>query len=511
MCALLLWRFFTGYYHVFPVTYGKYDYPFITTEFEGTIATLGVSIGSRFPLFLQQKTLNSIDKEYRGIEISRDLEGRESEVAAYLIPKLKIGALTLKNVIAYQSDDKGYDTLGKFLGGEFNLLLDFPRDRIIACDSLSRLQDEKIVGMDWVRLPFEMHRAGIVFRADTDFGPRKLVLNTACTINFLNPSSIPSKETSSFVTSSLLLGGCSFGSVIFDILSLPEDLAEIDGFIGMDFLKENTVYLDYAHQMAYISPRSKYFEQIPVTFTKRNDPIIDVSLENEVYPMKLDLGRSFAFSFDSKILNKINKNKYGVSRWHDFRGNQYESPIYTVPEIRMGNLTFPNVLINQDSEEFHLNTTVVGDPLQVPGVIGLSILQTYNLLLDFPHSVIYASKDLGLLQEANLFSNHFLPVPFTFHPDGIILNVETDNGVHRLMLDTGTTISVIRAPHPSYTTKFNIMGHDFGARFVLSLDVTTQFDIDGFLGMDFLCEYPIFIDYTNKMVFIELERGHTLN
>lgn len=511
LCGLLLWKLFLGYYYIFPVTYGKFNYPFITTEFQGNTSRLGVSIGCRFPLFLRQKILEGIDKQLLGTEISQDLEGGQREVPSYLIPELKIGNLLLKNAIAYQSDDKDYDTLGKFLGGEFNLLLDFPHDRIIACDSLSRLRSKKIIGVDWVQVPFEMHRAGIVFHADTDFGPRKLILNTGCTMNFLNLSSISFDSALPFVSSSLSLGGCSFGNVTFDTIALPEDLAEIDGFIGMDFLKEHALYLDYTHKVAYIAPSQRYFERIPITFTERSDPVIDVLLEHEVYPMKLDLGNFFSFSLGREILTKISKTKYGTSRWHDFRGKQYESPIYTIPEIRIGNLTFFNVFINQDSEEFHANTTLIGAPLQLPGVIGLSILRKYNLLLDFPHSAIYACKDLSSLQDIRLFSHHLLAIPFTAHPDGIIFSVETDTGTHRLMLDTGATTLAIRAPHPSSTKKFSIMGHDFGAHFVMPIDLNTQFDFDGLLGMDFLHKYSIFIDYFNKIVFIDLQNGSIQN
>lgn len=109
-----------------------------------------------------------------------------------------------------------------------------------------------------------------------------------------------------------------------------------------------------------------------------------------------------------------------------------------------------------------------------------------------------------LLQKAGLLSQNLLRIPFEPNPNGIFLSVETDQGTYRLVLDTGATGTIIRAPHPASSTKFCIMGHDFGERDILTLDVAPRLDFDGLLGMDFLCDYPLFIDYSNKVIFIDL-------
>jgi hypothetical protein len=87
-----------------------------------------------------------------------------------------------------------------------------------------------------------------------------------------------------------------------------------------------------------------------------------------------------------------------------------------------------------------------------------------------------------------------------------LLSIETDTGTYRLMLDTGSTSTAIRAPHSAITEKFCIMGHDFGERPIKALDVNPRLEFDGFLGMDFFREYPLFIDYSNKVIFIDLQK-----
>jgi hypothetical protein len=504
--GMMLWCLFSGgYYSSLAITYGKNDYPLITTDLQGNPCILAVGIGARFPLSLRQETLDGIvDKKAQGTTTVHNIKGEKQEVPSYLIPKLKIGDLILKNVVAHQSEADDYGTLGKFLGREFNLLLDFPHSRIIVCDTFSKLQTKEVVGSHWIRVPFEMHCGGAVFHVDTDFGTRKLAINTTCTLTHLHSSFIPPGKSS--VSSSFVLGGQQFGSVTFQSINLPEGLNEIDGFIGMDFFKKHAMYLDYTHKVAHIEPPEGYFERIPVTFTGRGDPIIDVSIEGNAYPLALDLGSSFPCSLRHEILQNIHKTKYGTAWWSDFKGQRYESPAYTIPELKINDLVFADMLIRQSREDFYTNVTLKGSPFQPFGIIGLPILEKYNLFLDFPHSTIYASRDRLSLQEAGLLSENLLAIPFIHCSDGLLLSIETDTGTHRLALDTGSTHTLMRAPHPTFTKKFCIMGHDFGGCSIITIDENSQFDFDGFLGMDFLREYSLFIDYSNKLIFIDLQK-----
>lgn len=506
--GMFLWRSSSkSYYSSFAVTYDKYAYPFIIAELQGRECELAVDIGTRFPLFLSKETLDGIDKQPKGTAQWHSFNGQKHEAPSYLIPKIQIGDLILKNVVAYQSVEKDHDVLGKFLGEEFNLLLDFPHDRIIACDTFSKLEAKKLVSKRWICVPFEMNCGGIIFQVDTDFGTHKLAINTACTFTHLHSSLISSDHSSA--SSSFCLGGQKLGDVTFRSIDFPEGLSGIDGFIGMDFLKTHAIYLDYIHKTAYIEPPEIYFERIPVTFVSRGSPTVNVSIEGNIYLLEIDLGSPFSFSLNREILQNIHKTSYGTAEWSDFRGQRYESPAYTIPEIKIGNLTFANAVTKQNREDFHINVTLGSPPAQPIGSIGSPILKKYNLFLDFPHSAIYASSDSLLLQQAGLLYKNLLVIPFILHSDGILLGVETDTGTYRLMLDTGATHTAIRVPHPASTKQFCIMGHDFGARAIFGIGLNPRLDFDGCLGMDFLREYSLFIDYSKQLVFIDLQKDHT--
>lgn len=56
--GVFFWYFFSaGYYSSVAVTFGKYGYPFVTTQLENQSCALVVDIGSRFPLALRRATL----------------------------------------------------------------------------------------------------------------------------------------------------------------------------------------------------------------------------------------------------------------------------------------------------------------------------------------------------------------------------------------------------------------------------------------------------------------------
>ncbi len=504
--GFFLWRDFSiGYFSSCPIKYDKYDHPVITVKLQGIICDLEVRVGSRFPLFLSKKTLDQIDKKPQGTVQWHDINGQESESLSYLIPKMKIGDLTLKNILANQALEEENSVLGKCLGGEFNLFLDFPHSRIIACDTFSRLQSRKLADSHWVRVPFELKRGGIVLQVNTDLGLCKLAINTTSTFTLIRPSRVPSGKSP--ISSIFSIGEQNFGEITFQSVDLPDGLSEIDGFIGMDFLKNHAIYLDFTNKTVYIEPPQIYFEYFPITFSPRGIPATNVSIQGNIYSLELDLGSGLPLSLTQEILQNIHKIPYGTAKWSDFKGNKYQSLAYKIPEIKVGNLTFVNVLVNQNREDFHANAALNAPPSQQIGAIGLPILKKYNLLLDFRHSAIYASNSQVHLQQSGLLSKNLLSIPFVLCPDGILLAVETDTGIYRLLLDTAATHTAIRTPHSTSTSQFRLMGHDFGMRSLVPIDLSARFDYDGYLGLDFLREYSLFIDYPNKLIFLDLQKS----
>lgn len=495
----------TSYFISFPVTYNKHNHPRIDVKVGNNTHVLEVRIGSRFPLFLSKEALSQTDKQSHGISQWQSMNGEPREAPSYLIPKMHVGDLTLTNVIATEQEAAG-GVLGKYLGGEFNLFLDFPHSRIIACDSFSKLKNKGLISDDWIQVPFELpDKAGVVFQVNTDLGTHRLSLGTTATMTVLRSTLIQSKE--SFVSSIFSIGTREFGNTLIQPFELFDDLQDTDGFIGMDFLKKHAIYLDYSNKIAYIEPPDRYCERIPVVLSSCSIPTVNAHIEGNLYSFEIDLGSSCFLFLGRDVLQNIQTTSYGTAEWSDFKGNSYESPTYTISEFNINKLTFSDVLVVQDREDFRVNIMLEGMPAYPTGSIGRPILEKYNLFLDFQRSAIYACDSHLHLQQRGLLSEDFLTIPFTLHRDGILLSVETDSGIKRLILDTGSSRTVIRAPQVPSTSLFCLGGHNFGAQAIAAIDLTPDRDYDGYLGMDFLLEHSLFIDYPHKLIFLDLQKG----
>ncbi|MFS8563983.1 MAG: hypothetical protein LVR00_06585 [Rhabdochlamydiaceae bacterium] len=281
----MLWHSLSTYYYVcIPVIYEKQVFPTIKAQIEGCPYTLALRIGTRFPLFLSKEALDGMKKIPHGTTEWQDLKDIHYKAPSYLIPKITIGDLILTNLIATESpsDEKDGDTLGKYLGGEFNLFLDFPHSRIIACHSFTKLKSKGFVNDQWIQVPFTTSRVGVILEVNTDLGLRRFSLSTSLNVSVMKESLFVPNQT--FVSSIFDIGNRKFTNIPLEPLHLPECLNEVDGFIGMDFLRKNAIYLDYTNKIAYIEPSQPYFEYLPITFAKSSMPLIDISIEEKIIP-----------------------------------------------------------------------------------------------------------------------------------------------------------------------------------------------------------------------------------
>ena len=85
------------------------------------------------------------------------------------------------------------------------------------------------------------------------------MLDTGCTRSLLKPSVIEGLESTewnpglfSWHSSKFSFGGQGFGSLDFLLVEMAPIFSKIDGMIGMDFLKEHVVYIDFQKKRAYI-------------------------------------------------------------------------------------------------------------------------------------------------------------------------------------------------------------------------------------------------------------------
>lgn len=269
---------------------------------------------------------------------------------------------------------------------------------------------------------------------------------------------------------------------------------------------------------------------IPITYDKNYLPFIDLEIEKNAYSLMLDLGLQSQMAVDREILKKINKKPYGTEKAIDFTGKCYNSQKYLIPEIKIGNTVFFDVILKETSERFE-NEYMRYHANDVPkkiGMVGRALLKRKNIFLDFPHLRMAFienrnEKDLPFSVDS------MLAVPYERISTEIVLNIETEFGEKKFLLDTGCTVRTIKTTHSQQreiqkddlgqeyitTSKFVIAGKDFGQGRLYLWNPGSKFkEIDGILGMSFLRHYALYIDFHKKTLYIgdyaTLEKTHPL-
>jgi len=267
--------------------------------------------------------------------------------------------------------------------------------------------------------------------------------------------------------------------------------------------------------------------QLPVNFSHNLlEPLVNIEIEGIKYAVFVDLGSvGYEFHFEDRVLKKIkNKEAVGTGEFGDLRGNLYSCPEFRIPEIKIGDAAIFNSIVTERNHQFLHNVLVWPtsntqelideEAARIDGKIGLPVFQHYNCLFDFPNSVIVLQKNIG--DPGKTYPpNKFVRTPFSLEKYGIVLSVETNAGIHRVVLDTGATVSAIRKSiinpvnakevEKGYfsTDKLTIGGCDYGAWGLILFDISEKWDVDGCLGADFFLEHAIYLDFHNNMAYIQ--------
>jgi len=288
------------------------------------------------------------------------------------------------------------------------------------------------------------------------------------------------------------------------------------------FLASLVIFLSLIALLFFKIPSHRI--RIPIIFTSSGTPAILATIEEKSYLLQLDLGSKFLLTLEKEILENIrDKKSTELAQWRDAKGDFYESPSYIISQVKIENILLKNVKVNQENSNFRANTTLWDDHPQGSvstnrylGNLGRPLLEKTNLLLDFRNSTMIACSNEKYLKKEGFFLDKMVSIPFNGGTKGIIIKADTDAGTLRLALDTGATVTFVRASclkdqkctkekrgFLTFTSqKFLIGNKDFGSTNLFLFDITPELtEIDGILGMDFLKNHVVYIDYKNKVLY----------
>ncbi len=232
--------------------------PFTRTAIQGIPCRLEINFGSKYPLALSKQLLTQLEKTEAGTTTLRNVKGDETECLTFYIKELKVGELKFKNILVLEkkiSLDEQYGSMGQPLLSQQNLLLDFKNSAIVACNDKKVLPSLGYRLEEMTKIPFELGRTGIILSCKTDLGIKKLDLTTAANLSCLRQPAEQSEPPPTLTTSQLVIGGKDFGPQVLRFVYITPKLDEIDGFLGMDFLRRHVTYIDFENGLVYIRER----------------------------------------------------------------------------------------------------------------------------------------------------------------------------------------------------------------------------------------------------------------
>ena len=290
----------------------------------------------------------------------------------------------------------------------------------------------------------------------------------------------------------------------------------------------------------FINDKSHFVPLAISGFSSGNIPQIEIKIEAKTIKSKVDLGWDGGIVLPKEVLHSLRRKSFIKKKsFFGMRGKSYESDIYELPDIQIGEMTIFPMWAEEKNDEFVKDGILTKGTEEIPeehlGKAGWRVFKPFNLLLDCDHSIIIICDSLATAKQQGYPIDGFIEAPLLLDRDSIDFEVITEAGPLRCMLDTGSTWNLLnkKLQNPnhdhrlidldhlngkppefnlqnedllSFNTKdhwetkiFQINKTEFGAMDFLKIQ--SPLGLDAIIGMEFIDEHLIFIDFRNEKIY----------
>jgi hypothetical protein len=239
-------------------------------------------------------------------------------------------------------------------------------------------------------------------------------------------------------------------------------------------------------------------------------PVAVATIDGINVPLIFDLGDASPLVLSRAVFDRIKTVPIREAhRSKDVRGNVIQSPMFKVPQLRIGNAIFSDVIGRLDIHDPSYQATRVGQQ----GYFGTSLLRSYQVVLDYPHRKMTLIPAGGAGDRASVCKGTAVPFLPEWHGEAVTV-ARTDLGESTAVWDTGSPVSIIRksrlqsirgtAGEGSVTTKQLFLGGtDFGPLKLGVLDYLEPSGSDMFIGYNFFAKHVVCVDFPGKQLLID--------
>lgn len=263
-----------------------------------------------------------------------------------------------------------------------------------------------------------------------------------------------------------------------------------------------------------------YFVSTPIAkFSELQTPCVDVAIGDTRFVAELDLGLRADATLNRDLLEQIADKSFVKKRsMYSWQGNEYSENVYKVPQIKIGGISFHRPRIQEENKAFLQDAVFVkeGDkkPSRELGRLGWQLFYNTNLFLDFKNSRVAFSDSIETIEKQGYPVKTFAKTPLLLERGLVEFEATSGNRVVRCFLDTGATWNIFHlenhesvdqlmwdAKNVSELPSFQIGGRDFGPLTAHHLPIRLPIEVEAIIGMDFLCDKVVFIDFRNKLLY----------
>jgi hypothetical protein len=264
-------------------------------------------------------------------------------------------------------------------------------------------------------------------------------------------------------------------------------------------------------------------------FAPTEHPYIETSINNIAERFIIDLGGSFYLKLNEDLISIFEDKEFESKKQYvNINGVTSEENQYFVKDKKFMDIKFnklfliPNRKIDDSSDEIDFEyetefSKTVKIANNATSLIGHRLLSGFNVLFDFQKNKLKIFK-LGIIPLFDFpyrfvnFSEK-IPIHHEFNK-GVICHVKTEYGIKKFLIDTGSPISMMKcselqfSKNPNNQFKFiklkmlEIGKKKFNDVKLLHIDNLPISQVDGILGMDFLYNKTLFIDFHNSHMYL---------
>jgi hypothetical protein len=236
-------------------------------------------------------------------------------------------------------------------------------------------------------------------------------------------------------------------------------------------------------------------------------PVIIVKVNGHKVPVTLDLAQIAPVSLQQSTVEEVKAVAVADSHTAVDPHGTAAVPSIKVQRLEIGGMMFTNV-----GGSIDLRTPSPQTATTPQGRIGLALLQSFKVVLDYKHKSITFIPSSRFASESDACSG--AKVPFMPEWHGVpVAKAHTDLGDLILVWDTGAARGIIREKsaadlHATVSNQIVSLRHlkfgdiDVGAMEFHLVDYPQLPGTDGFVGNDFFANHVVCIDFPEKRLLI---------